>query len=295
VVDRGAIDVFCLGVGALDSDGVLELLESNGIVFASDERALVLHERSKLGGFASGRSTEVEDILIWFWIEDERGNHGCDALEIYMTLFGEVVLEEFIVGSVFDPKGVWNVFYTFKGNAFFAVDVHDCVIYCFKRVYSKRGQTLRCECFLDVREGLRAKLFGKPFEEGLGKIAGHNGKDIVHSSCMESLSPQDLKTRRDAGAVFTIIDLQAFEGYAHRHIPGAVHMEPLPTCGEECVRLLKDKDADIVLYGEFDELGKGFLVLEALRAAGYTKVSRLVGGMMGWMEAGYGVESGSES
>ena len=58
---------------------------------------------------------------------------------------------------------------------------------------------------------------------------------------------------------------------------------------------MKDKDADIVLYGEFDELGKGSQVAEALQQAGYTKVSRLVGGMMGWMEAGYGVENGSES
>ena len=72
-------------------------------------------------------------------------------------------------------------------------------------------------------------------------------------------------------------------------------MEPTPTCGDECVHLLKDKDADIVLYGEFDELGKGSLVAEALSIAGYTKVSRLAGGMMGWMEAGFGVEGGQES
>lgn len=112
---------------------------------------------------------------------------------------------------------------------------------------------------------------------------------------MESLSPQDLKIRREAGVAFTIIDLQAFQGYVHRHIPGAIHMEPSSTCGEDCLRLLRDKDAEIVLYGEFDELGKGSLVAEALRVAGYTKVFRLLGGMMGWMEAGYGVESGFES
>lgn len=112
---------------------------------------------------------------------------------------------------------------------------------------------------------------------------------------MESLSPQELKHKLDTGAPLTLIDLQTPEGYAHRHIPGAAHMEPSPTCGEECARLLKDKDAEIVLYGEFDELGKGALVADALVSAGYLKVSRLSGGMMGWMEAGYGVEHGEES
>lgn len=58
---------------------------------------------------------------------------------------------------------------------------------------------------------------------------------------MESLSPQDLKAKRDAGASVTLIDLQT------------------------------------------------------LQAAGYTKVFCLAGGMMGWMEAGYGIENGAES
>ncbi len=112
---------------------------------------------------------------------------------------------------------------------------------------------------------------------------------------MESLSPQDLKAKCDSACALTIIDLQTLEGYMHRHIPGATHMEPSPVCGDACGRLLKDKDADIVLYGEFDELGKGMQVAEALYAAGYTHVARLAGGMMGWMEAGYGVEGGLES
>jgi rhodanese-related sulfurtransferase len=112
---------------------------------------------------------------------------------------------------------------------------------------------------------------------------------------MISLSPQDLKAKLDGGVSLTLVDLQTVEGYAHRHIPGAVHMDPSSLCGEDCEKLLKDKDADIVLYGEFDELGKGAQVAEVLERAGYSKISRLLGGMMGWMEAGYGIEGGSES
>lgn len=112
---------------------------------------------------------------------------------------------------------------------------------------------------------------------------------------MEILSPQDLKTQRDAGVSFTLVDLQSLEGYTHRHIPGSIHMEPIASCDAECARLLKDKDAKIVLYGEFDELGKGSQVAEVLIAAGYAQVARLAGGMMGWMEQGYPLEGGQES
>ena len=43
---------------------------------------------------------------------------------------------------------------------------------------------------------------------------------------MESLSPQDLKVKRDGGASVTVVDLQAPEGYAHRHIPVAIYLDP---------------------------------------------------------------------
>jgi len=112
---------------------------------------------------------------------------------------------------------------------------------------------------------------------------------------MISLSSQELKAKQEAGAFLTLVDLQTADAYAHRHIPGAIHMEPSSTCDEDCARLLRDKDAEIVLYGEFDELGKGALVADALEKAGYSHVLRLSGGMMGWMEAGYFVEGGSES
>ena len=58
---------------------------------------------------------------------------------------------------------------------------------------------------------------------------------------------------------------------------------------------MRDKDAITVLYGEFDEMGKGAAAAETLVKAGFTKVVRLAGGVMGWMEAGYPVEGGQES
>lgn len=47
VVERGAIDVFCLGVCALYREGVLEFLKTHGVFFAGNEEAFVFHKRRK--------------------------------------------------------------------------------------------------------------------------------------------------------------------------------------------------------------------------------------------------------
>ncbi len=112
---------------------------------------------------------------------------------------------------------------------------------------------------------------------------------------METLSVVELKNHLDQHTPLTLIDLQSDEGYEHRHIPGAVHLPSDHITEQACMNVVKDKDAVIVVYGEFDELGKGSAAVEALRACGYTHVQRLAGGLMGWMEAGYHVEGGKES
>jgi rhodanese-related sulfurtransferase len=83
-----------------------------------------------------------------------------------------------------------------------------------------------------------------------------------------------------------LLDLQSVESYRHRHVPGAVQLE-------DASRLAKD--GLVVVYGEYDELGKGAEAADKLVAAGFTNVWRLQGGLMGWMEAGFTVEGGQES
>lgn len=92
-----------------------------------------------------------------------------------------------------------------------------------------------------------------------------------------------------------LVDLQEPASCEHRHIPGAVNIPIDDNCDVACQAILKDRDAEIILYGEFDELGKGEKAVEALKKAGYTKITRLTGGLMGWMEAGYMVEGGKAS
>lgn len=111
---------------------------------------------------------------------------------------------------------------------------------------------------------------------------------------MQTITPQRLKEVLDACAPMELVDLQSEDKYAHSHIPGAVNApaELFDSCYARC---LKDKDVAIVLYGEFDELGKGGRAGELLEKKGFTKVGRLEGGLMGWKDAGYQTEGGVES
>lgn len=108
------------------------------------------------------------------------------------------------------------------------------------------------------------------------------------------MKPNELKELIDGGAAIIIVDLQDAHSYAHRHVPGAINV-PSTASADDVQKILADKDARIVVYGEFDELEKGREAVEGLNKLGYEQVNRLQGGLLGWMEAGYPVEGGQES
>jgi len=109
-----------------------------------------------------------------------------------------------------------------------------------------------------------------------------------------NVTPQRLKEETEKGTAMSVIDLQDEHEYEHSHVPGAMNI-PMVSFATAYAAVLKDKDETIVLYGEYDELGKGDQAAQTLEAAGYTKVGRLVGGLMGWKQAGYPIEGGQES
>lgn len=109
-----------------------------------------------------------------------------------------------------------------------------------------------------------------------------------------NVEPKRLREEMKKGTPMTIVDLQESAKYQHAHIPGAVNV-PAEEFEQSFAGVLKDKDSIVVVYGEFDELGKGTKFGEMLVAAGYQKVGRVVGGLMGWQEAGYPTEGGHES
>lgn len=111
---------------------------------------------------------------------------------------------------------------------------------------------------------------------------------------MMDVEPKRLREEMKQGTTMTIVDLQDAHTYEHSHIPGAVNI-PVENFETEYQNTIRDKDAVIVLYGEYDELGKGSKAGELLEAAGYQKVGHVVGGLHGWQEAGYPTEGGRES
>lgn len=111
---------------------------------------------------------------------------------------------------------------------------------------------------------------------------------------MMDVTPQKLKEEIGSDTSMVIVDLQSEKNYQHSHIPGAINI-PFEKFEVEYSSVLKDKDIAVVLYGEFDELGKGGKAGEILVDAGYTKVGHVVGGIHGWKDAGYPAEGGMES
>lgn len=111
---------------------------------------------------------------------------------------------------------------------------------------------------------------------------------------MMDVTPEKLKEEMDKGTAMTIVDLQSNKDYQHSHVPGAVNLS-FDTFKDEYGDLLKEKDQVIVVYGEYDELGKGENIGPYLEEQGYTRVGRLVGGLMGWKNAGYPTEGGRDS
>lgn len=111
---------------------------------------------------------------------------------------------------------------------------------------------------------------------------------------MEDVTTQKLKEEMDKGTNMMIVDLQEPEKYSHSHIPGAINI-PIDKFEEEFPGVLKDKALSVVLYGEYDELGKGAKAGTLLDSAGFTQVGRIIGGLMGWKDAGFTTEGGIES
>ena len=112
---------------------------------------------------------------------------------------------------------------------------------------------------------------------------------------------QDLKKRLDAKEPMLIIDTMPYaDSYKKEHIPTEVQFEfPIPemtTMSPETEKkfldlLGPDKDRMIVVYCGFVKCGRSHNGAMWAVKLGYRNVYRCLGGIFGWKEAGYSVES----
>jgi rhodanese-related sulfurtransferase len=115
------------------------------------------------------------------------------------------------------------------------------------------------------------------------------------------ISLQDLKANLDANEDILVLDTMPFEAsYKKQHIPTAVQFDfPIPemkTMDNEIERQYKgvlgpDKNKMIVIYCGFVKCGRSHNGAMWAVKLGYTNVYRCLGGIRGWKEAGYPVET----
>ncbi|MCC5850906.1 MAG: YceI family protein [Verrucomicrobia bacterium] len=105
------------------------------------------------------------------------------------------------------------------------------------------------------------------------------------------LTPDELHVQRQTKTRLVVLDVLPPEAHDRVHLPGArnacVYAVAFP---EQVSELIPDKTTPIVVYGQSDDTLEGKMAVEKLHAAGYTRVSRMIGGLTAWRAAGFPVE-----
>jgi rhodanese-related sulfurtransferase len=97
-----------------------------------------------------------------------------------------------------------------------------------------------------------------------------------------------IKQRMDRNEKFHLIDVREDNEWNNGHLPGAIHIGK-GIIERDIETRIPDQTAEIVLY-----CGGGYrsaLAADNLQKMGYTSVLSMDGGIRGWKEAGYPLES----
>lgn len=108
-------------------------------------------------------------------------------------------------------------------------------------------------------------------------------------SRVRELTVEQVKSRRDRGEQFHLIDVREESEWAKDHLPGAIHLGK-GILERDVEEKFPDPTSEIVLY-----CGGGFrsaLAADNLLKMGYRNVWSMDGGIRGWREAGYPLEKG---
>jgi thiosulfate/3-mercaptopyruvate sulfurtransferase len=156
-----------------------------------------------------------------------------------------------------------------------------------------------CAVMLGSSNGLAQKA---DYPEKVKEIIAINFAREMTDGAYKAINVEDLKKAVDAKRDILIIDTMPLEAsYQKQHVPGAKQMEfPIPEMKElddakkaEFLKLLgPDKDKMIVFYCGFTECTRSHNGAMWAVKLGYTNVYRFPGGIEGWAQAGYPVDSG---
>lgn len=110
--------------------------------------------------------------------------------------------------------------------------------------------------------------------------------EIRHS--IKECTINDVKNKLDNDDKFIFIDVREDHEWQNGHIPKAIHLGR-GIIERDIATIVTDKNSEIILY-----CGGGFrsaLSAYNLQKMGYTNVISMDGGIRGWKEAGYQLES----
>jgi rhodanese-related sulfurtransferase len=107
--------------------------------------------------------------------------------------------------------------------------------------------------------------------------------------------PSEMRTAQllDRLPSVVLVDALGRPYFDSAHLPGAVNIPPhqVPVLAP---RLLPNRSAEIVVYGENAESANAAIVLDRLARLGYSNVSVYLDGTQGWIAAGLPVERRTE-
>jgi rhodanese-related sulfurtransferase len=98
----------------------------------------------------------------------------------------------------------------------------------------------------------------------------------------------DIKVRLDQGDEFHLVDVREESEFVAGRIPGAIHIGK-GVIERDIEKMIPETDTEIILY-----CGGGYrsaLAADAIQKMGYTIVISMDGGMRGWKENGFDVET----
>jgi rhodanese-related sulfurtransferase len=105
------------------------------------------------------------------------------------------------------------------------------------------------------------------------------------------VSPQILYDRLKERDRIVLIDVMVDDHFRVVHLPGAINVCVYEIIFlDNIVRLIPEKDSEIVIYGLSDQSLEAATAAEKLVGAGYRDVSVLQGGLKGWKASGYELE-----
>lgn len=106
----------------------------------------------------------------------------------------------------------------------------------------------------------------------------------------KTISRSELKAKIDRGDEFQLVEALPEGKFRQQHLPGAVNLPPQEAT-DLAAQILRDKDAEIVVYCASSTCTASEDVAHELVNQGYRQVRRYVEGKQDWVAAGLPTES----